>query len=78
MTPVVGFFHDVQGDLLVLRDLALLVLGLLAAIHLRIAQRVRQEDVVVAAKAVVTGDVLGEVTARMLGRRRTRRADSSG
>ena len=63
-----GLLDDVEHDLGVLGDLALLVLGLLAAVDLRVAERVGQEEVVVAAVFVIFLQVLAEIAFGVLDR----------
>ena len=55
-----------QRDLFVFRDLPLLILRLGAAVDLRIAERVGEEDVVFEAIAVLVCKVFSEVATRML------------
>jgi hypothetical protein len=64
--PVLGFFDDVQCDFLVLGNGALLVLRLSAAVDLRVAQRVGQEQIMAHTVFVVILDVLAEIAFRML------------
>ena len=56
-----GFLDDVQHYLGVLAGRALLVLGLRAAVDLRVAQRMGQEQIVVAAIFVIFLQVLAEI-----------------
>ena len=63
--PVGGFLHHVQRDFRFAIGPGF-VLRLLAAVHLRVAQRVGQEQVVLHAVAMVVNDVLAEIAPGML------------
>ena len=62
---LVGLLDHVEGEVLLL-DLAPLVLGLGAAVDLRVAEGVGQEEVVLAAQPGVVDDVLREVAVGVL------------
>ena len=66
--PVLGLFDDVQCDFLVLGDGPLLVLRLGAAVDLRVAQRMGQEQIVAHAVFIVILDIFAEIAFRMLDR----------
>jgi len=60
-----GLLHHVQRDLFLLR-FPLLVLGLLTAVHLGVAQRMGQEQVIFHAVAVVVDHVFSEIAVGVL------------
>jgi hypothetical protein len=64
--PVLGLFDDMQRNFVVFARHPLLVLRLLAAVDLRIAERVRQEQVVDFAISVIILEILAEIALRML------------
>ena len=62
---LVGLLHHVQGEVFLL-DLPSFVLGLQASVHLGVAQRVGEKDVVLLAVPVVVDHVFAKVTVGIL------------